>query len=137
MDDIRIWFGGKLTRRLIKRVVTLGHGWIPFQGYGESLDEIRIKGDRLRQALVDAGRDPKTLDIAYWMRTRGRRLEEILDDIPKMAAAGVTVGEFLFAPLVEEPRDVPRFLEVLARRLDDYRDNRKGASGASTAPATC
>lgn len=120
VDDIRIWFGGKLTPRLVKRVVALGHGWIPFQGYGESLDDIRVKGDTLRQALSEAGRDPTTLDIAYWMRTRGRPLEAVLGDIPKMSAAGVTVGEFLFAPFAEEPRDVPRFLEVLARRLEGY-----------------
>src|SRR5205823_5976552 len=42
-DDIPIWFGGKFTPRLVRRVVELGHGWIPFQGYGESLSEIATK----------------------------------------------------------------------------------------------
>jgi probable F420-dependent oxidoreductase len=124
VDDIKIWFGGKLTPRLMKRVVELGHGWIPFQGYAESLSEISEKRQRLEQALSDAGRDPSELDVAYWMRTRDRPLAEVLEDIPKMAAAGVTVGQFLFAPFVESPGEAPSFLEDLARRLEDYRDVR-------------
>jgi probable F420-dependent oxidoreductase len=119
-DDIKIWFGGKLTPRLVKRVVELGHGWIPFQGYGESLDDIALKVERLREAMANGGRDPSTLDVAYWMRTRDRPLEDVLGDIPKMVAAGVTVGEFLFAPFVESPSEVPRFLEKLARALEAY-----------------
>jgi probable F420-dependent oxidoreductase len=120
VEDIRIWFGGKFTPRLIKRVVELGHGWIPFQGYNESLDEISEKVAQLRQALAAAGRDPRELDVAYWMRTRNRPLEEVLADIPQMAAAGVTVGEFLFAPYAETVSEVPRFLERLARALERY-----------------
>ena len=122
VDDIRIWFGGKFTPRLVRRVVDLGHGWIPFQGYNESLEEIGTKVGRLREGLREAGRDPKDLDVAYWMRTRGRPLEEVLDDLPAMAAAGVTVGEFLFAPYAEQLSEVPRFLERLARELAQRRD---------------
>jgi hypothetical protein len=122
VDDIKIWFGGKLTPRLVKRVAQLGHGWIPFQGYGESLSEIRQKGDLLRAALAESGRDPASLDIAYWMRTRGRSLPEVLDEIPAMAEARVTIGEFLFAPYVSAPYEVPTFLEKLARALERYRD---------------
>jgi probable F420-dependent oxidoreductase len=128
VDDIKIWFGGKLTPRLVRRVVELGHGWIPFQGYGESLDEIAQKVGRLRDALRSAGRDPAGLDVAYWMRTRNRPLEEVLSDIPAMAAAGVTVGEFLFAPFVSEPDEVPAFLEQLARGLEPYRHPSEYAS---------
>ncbi len=119
-DDIKIWFGGKMTPRLVKRVVELGHGWIPFQGYGESLDDIAVKVTRLKQAMTEAGRDPSTLDVAYWMRTRDRSLPEVLEDFPKMAAAGVTVGEFLFAPFVDSPSEVPTFLERLAHSLETY-----------------
>jgi alkanesulfonate monooxygenase SsuD/methylene tetrahydromethanopterin reductase-like flavin-dependent oxidoreductase (luciferase family) len=117
VDDIRVWFGGKMTPRLVRRVVELGHGWIPFQGYGETLEEIGAKVQVLREALGQGGRDPNTLDVAYWMRTRGRSLDEVLEDIPRMAAAGVTVGEFLFAPFVNEPKEVPSFLEHLASEL--------------------
>lgn len=121
VDDIRIWFGGKFTPRLVRRVAQLGHGWIPFQGYGETLDDIAPKVVKLRQAMLDADRDPAMLDIAYWMRTFGRPLEEVLDDIPTMAEAGVTVGEFLFAPYVDSPAEAGKFLERLARQLDRYR----------------
>src|SRR6266542_2481336 len=71
-DDIPIWFGGKFTPRLVRRVVDLGDGRIPFQGYGESLGEISEKVQLLKQALRDANRDPHTLDVAYWMRTLRR-----------------------------------------------------------------
>lgn len=118
VDDIKIWFGGKFTPRLVKRVVELGHGWIPFQGYGESLPEIGAKVARLRSALAGAGRDPRRLDVAYWMRTRGRALDAVLDDIPLMAENGVTVGQFLFAPYAETPSEVPALLEKLARRRE-------------------
>ena len=122
VDDIRIWFGGKFTPRLVRRVVELGHGWIPFQGYNESLVEIGAKVAQLREMLQQAGRDPRELDVAYWMRTRNRPLEEVLDDLPAMAQAGVTVGEFLFAPYAETVSEVPRFLERLARELELRRD---------------
>jgi probable F420-dependent oxidoreductase len=121
VDDIRIWFGGKFTPRLVRRVVELGHGWIPFQGYAESLEEISGKVSQLRTAVKNAGRNPDELDVAYWMRTRTRPLEEVLADIPAMAAAGVSVGEFLFAPYAAEVSEVPRFLERLARGLEAYR----------------
>ena len=29
---IKVWFGGKFTPRLVRRVATIGDGWIPFQG---------------------------------------------------------------------------------------------------------
>jgi probable F420-dependent oxidoreductase len=121
VDDIRIWFGGKFTPRLVRRVAHLGHGWIPFQGYGETLSDIAPKIAHLRAAMREAGRDPGMLDVAYWMPTFGRPLEEVLDDIPRMADAGVTVGEFLFAPYVESAKDAGAFLERLGRRLEPFR----------------
>jgi probable F420-dependent oxidoreductase len=117
IQDIRVWFGGKMTPRLVNRVVRLGHGWIPFQGYGESLEEIGTRVERLRSAMRANGRNPADLDVACWMRTRGRSLTEVLEDIPQMEQAGVTVGEFLFAPYVSEPKEVPTFLKHLASEL--------------------
>ncbi len=131
--DIPIWFGGKFTPRLVKRVVELGNGWIPFQGYSETPEVIGGKVQELRQAMSTAGRDPSSLDIAYWMRTsNGRSLDEVLADIPSMAAAGITVGEFLFSPFAPTPADCGKFFEELARKFEQYRDlGEKGGSGAS------
>jgi probable F420-dependent oxidoreductase len=120
VDDIPIWFGGKFTPRLVRRVSQLGHGWIPFQGDGESLAEIAGKVRHLREAMRAAGRDPSMLDVAYWMRTFGRPIEEVLDEIPAMAEAGVTVGELLFAPYAKTPAEACRFLEQLRRQLEPY-----------------
>lgn len=133
-NDIRIWFGGKFTPRLVRRVVQLGHGWIPFQGYNESLDEIGQKIGVLRDAMRDGGRDPGELDVACWMRTTGRSLPEVLADIPRMAAAGVTVGEFLFSPFIETPADAGQFLEALARGLEPYRDTHRAATARPLQP---
>jgi probable F420-dependent oxidoreductase len=118
VDDIPIWFGGKFTPRLVRRVTQLGHGWIPFQGYGESLDEIGTKVEHLREAMRETGRDPTTLDVAYWMPTLGRPIEAVLDDMPAMAHAGVTVGELLLAPYASTPSEARGFLEQLAKRLE-------------------
>jgi hypothetical protein len=52
------------------------------------------------------------------MRTFGRSLPQVLEDIPAMAAAGVTVGELLFTSYMEEPNDAPRVLEEIVRRID-------------------
>jgi probable F420-dependent oxidoreductase len=129
VDDIRIWFGGKFTPRLVRRVVQLGHGWIPFQGYNESLEEIGANVARLREAMRLAGREPQELDVAYWMRTRNRPLEDVLSDIPAMRAAGATVGEFLFAPYTETVDEVPKFLERLARGLEPYQEPSPSRAG--------
>ncbi|MGH2520140.1 MAG: TIGR03619 family F420-dependent LLM class oxidoreductase, partial [Chloroflexota bacterium] len=130
--DIPIWFGGKFTPRLVRRVVELGNGWIPFQAYRETPDELAPKIQQLRDALSAAGRDPAGLDVAYWMRTGGgRSLEEVLEDIPAMAAAGITVGEFLFAPFAPEPETCPAFFKELSKRLEAYRG--LGLPGGSTA----
>jgi alkanesulfonate monooxygenase SsuD/methylene tetrahydromethanopterin reductase-like flavin-dependent oxidoreductase (luciferase family) len=117
-DAVPIWFGGKFTPRLVRRVVTLGQGWIPFQGYNESLTEVGEKAQLLREAMAEAGRDPRELQVAYWMRTFGRSLPDVVDDIPAMAEAGVTVGELLFTSYMQEPKDAPRVLEEIARCLD-------------------
>ena len=102
-------------------MVTLGNGWIPFQGYNESLDNIAAKTAQLREAMAAAGRDPSTLDVAYWMHTFGRSIPEVLEDIPAMAAAGVTVAELLFTGYCEKPEDAPRVLEEIAVRLSAAR----------------
>lgn len=138
-DDIPVWFGGKMTPRLIRRVVELGNGWIPFQGYGESLEQIGAQVRRLREAMRAAGRDPASLDVACWTRTVGRPLAEVLEDLPAMAEAGVTVAEFLFSPFVSwpaSPGECGRFFEELARRFEDYRAlGEPGGSGPAAAPA--
>ena len=52
------------------------------------------------------------------MRTVNRPIEQVLDDIPAMAEAGITVGELLFSPFIETPAQAGRFLEDLGRRLE-------------------
>jgi hypothetical protein len=118
---IKVWFGGKFTPRLVRRVATIGDGWIPFQGYRETPADLAPKIEQLRQAMRDQGRDPSMLDVAYWMRTN-RPLPEVLEEIPAMAAAGITTGEMVVSSYMKDPSDAGRVLEDLAKRLERYKD---------------
>jgi probable F420-dependent oxidoreductase len=55
-DGVRLWFGSStLHPRLVERIVRYGHGWNPLGSPSD--DDV----DRLRTALLDAGRDPSAL----------------------------------------------------------------------------
>ena len=70
----------------MRRVTHLGHGWIPFQGYGESLNEIGGKVGILKQAMCDAGRDPET------NRANFARLGKVLTHRTSRRAGAVSPG---------------------------------------------
>lgn len=82
-----VWFSGTLNDRNLRRVVSLGDGWIPIMG--ASLDDIREGVNRLREAtgravdvqapLSPVRRDDKSLDI-----------DAMMQQVPALAAAGVT-----------------------------------------------
>ncbi len=64
-DGVRMWFGSStLHDRLLARLVRYGHGWNPL---GRPSDE---DVERLRAALVAAGRDPADFELVGG--TRGR-----------------------------------------------------------------
>jgi probable F420-dependent oxidoreductase len=56
---IPVWFGG-VAERALRRVGRLADGWFPQVPPGERLEEARAI---IRQAAVEAGRDPDTLGI--------------------------------------------------------------------------
>src|SRR2546423_3146122 len=63
-ERIPVWFTGKFTPRLVRRVVALGDGWMPFGVYGMTLAEKADAIQLLRSKFVEAGRDPDELEIA-------------------------------------------------------------------------
>lgn len=84
-----LWFGGQtLHDRLLRRLVTYGSGFNPLGAPTD--DEL----ERLREAMVESGRDPATLEMVGG--TRGRfdgpdgvaELDEALASIPPQLGRG-------------------------------------------------
>src|SRR4051812_14803750 len=86
-EPLPVWFSGTLNDRNVRRIMSLGDGWIPIMG--ASLDDIRSGAGLLRAAtgravdaqapLTPARRDDKGLDVHATMA-----------QVPELAAAGVT-----------------------------------------------
>jgi probable F420-dependent oxidoreductase len=90
-EGVRLWFGSStLHDRLLARLVRYGHGWNPL-GRPEDRDL-----QRLRAALVEAGRDPEELELIGGTRGRFRDadapadLDEALATIPAQVERGFT-----------------------------------------------
>ncbi|MEO5838239.1 MAG: TIGR03619 family F420-dependent LLM class oxidoreductase [Acidimicrobiales bacterium] len=58
---IPVFFSGTLTERNIRRIVTLGDGWLPIMD--ATTDDVARGAVLLRERWADAGRDPSALRI--------------------------------------------------------------------------
>lgn len=58
---VPLWIGGTLNKRNLDRIVTSGDGWIPIMGL--SIPDMARDVVRIREALAQAGRDPKALRV--------------------------------------------------------------------------
>jgi probable F420-dependent oxidoreductase len=102
-----IWIGGESAPAL-RRAATLGDGWYPIGNNPkfplDTLERYRSGVARLRAAAEAAGRDPASLDLAYWVHMYNPRGREalgggralgsgepgaVVDDIHALAALGV------------------------------------------------
>jgi probable F420-dependent oxidoreductase len=96
-----VWFAGTLNERNLRRITSLGNGWIPIMG--ASLDDIRDGATLLRatvgrdvdvQAPLSPVRsDDRSLDVAATMR-----------QVPDLAAAGVTNAYLNAASIARDPQ---------------------------------
>jgi len=101
-----IWIGGN-SKRAIRRAVQLGQGWVPMPSPAaasahlrtpglESLDDLSVRLDYLREQCEAAGRDVSDLDVAFMpsgldMFARATPdAARVVDDISALAAVGVT-----------------------------------------------
>jgi probable F420-dependent oxidoreductase len=110
-DGPRLWFGGRrLHDRLLRRLVTYGHGFNPL---GRPSDDDL---SRLAAALVEAGRDPSELEMVGGARgsfpdaSRPAPLDEALDQIPDQVDRGF--GTICFKPsqFIDTPEKIPGLL---------------------------
>jgi probable F420-dependent oxidoreductase len=116
---IPIWYGAAYSPKMVKRVAATGAGWMPFVGPEPKPLEMMKRGTHeIREAMLEAGRDPSTLEVSALLLPRGRELERALDDeLPKLADAGVNhlrVQVSMFAGSFE---DVPDVIERLVKRV--------------------
>jgi probable F420-dependent oxidoreductase len=124
---IPVWFGGKFTPRQIRRVVTLGDGWMPYGGLGMTLDQKATAIRTLRERFVSAGRDPDALQVCDPIPEDGS-LERSMEQIPALADAGVTVVRVHLRRFAASADDVLATVERAARRFEPYRDlGRRGS----------
>lgn len=124
---IPIWFGGKYTPRLQRRLVELGDGWMPFGLPWEMLDQTRAGLASLAPVLREAGRDVGeigVLGLVMPMKADGTPANPFggeagdiaasLAPIGAMAEAGVTAIGVGLHHFVDDPNDATAFVERLA-----------------------
>src|SRR3981081_844219 len=103
----------------MRRVVTLGDGWMPYGGLRMTLqqkaDAIRV----LREGFVAAGRDPATLDICDGVRDVAGSVPRRREQVPAIAEAGINVFRVHLRRLAPRPDDVLPLVDEVARRFEE------------------
>ena len=89
----------------------------PATGTSKSADAVAT----LRQAFVDAGRDPGTLDICDGLRSVDGSLERSMAEIPAMAEAGINVIRVHLRRFSPGPDEVLSVVEEATRRFEEFR----------------
>ena len=115
-QPLPVWFSGTLNERNLRRITSLGDGWIPIMG--ASLDDIRNGAGLLRATtgrdvavqapLTPVRRDDKTLDV-----------EAMLAQVPGMATAGVTNVYVNAATLGRDPAESAGKLPAIVSGLQE------------------
>jgi probable F420-dependent oxidoreductase len=119
-DRLPVWFGGTLNRRMLRRVVELGDGWIPIMG--STVEDIADGATRLRKAFADAGRDRAALGVQGTMpvvRGEDRRLDLAASaaGVPALVEAGATDVIVHLGALCRDVAEAGPLLRTLAERF--------------------
>ena len=120
-ERIRVWFGGKFTPRQIRHVVSLGDGWMPYGGLRMTVEQKAAAVKTLRQAFVDAGRDPATLDICDALPDIDGSLPRSMDQIPALAEAGINIFRIHLRRFSASPDAVLPLVDGVTRRFEQFR----------------
>jgi probable F420-dependent oxidoreductase len=127
-DRLPVLFGGRFTRRQIRRIVQLGDGWMPYGGLRMTLEEKAEATRTLRAALVEASRDPSMLEVCDPLGSVDRSLERTLAQIPELVDAGVTIVRLHLRRFSSGPDEVLPTLERVVRLFETYRSLPVGRS---------
>jgi alkanesulfonate monooxygenase SsuD/methylene tetrahydromethanopterin reductase-like flavin-dependent oxidoreductase (luciferase family) len=106
-ERIPVWFTGKFTPRLVRRVVALGDGWMPYTAYGMTLAEKAAAATELRLAFAAAGRDPAELQLADTIFPVEGSITRSLEQVPAIAAAGFNIIRVPLRRFLKSPDDIP------------------------------
>jgi probable F420-dependent oxidoreductase len=120
VEDIPLWFTGKMRKQLVRRVAKYGHGWLPWLGADTPLEPLAEDIQVLKAAMMNEDRDPSRLEVSVRFRTAGRSLEQAFEeDAPLMARVGITqtyVPLLSLAPTLAEALDAIHRIGRLAER---------------------
>lgn len=117
-----IWVGGTLNPTTTARIVRFGDGWIP---WGEQIVEIEAGIRRVREALVEGGRDPEGFGIQGRLSLRrdseGRYdlaegFQRELEKVGPLVEAGVT--DFVLG--LRLPSDTAQARDLLTMAVADF-----------------
>jgi len=100
-ERIPVWFTGKFTRRLVRRVGALGDGWMPYNAYDMTLAE---KAAAIRELRAASAR-PLTMT----------ETTTDLGTLQELAEAGFDVVRVPLRRLVGSPDEVPDAIAEIAR----------------------
>lgn len=111
-----VWYGVRASDRNARRIAELGDGWIPII---RDPAEIGSGVARIREAMVERGRDPSELSVRAQLPVakdaRGRpSVAATLDNLDDTLAAGVTHIEFMSAIFAPQAEEIEPFLRAVA-----------------------
>jgi probable F420-dependent oxidoreductase len=118
---VPLWIAGTLHKRNLERVVRFGDAWIPIMG--ESVEGIAAGVQKIRDALVDGGRDLSSFQVQAPLRIvagdDGRPdLARSMESVPELRAAGATDVHVTLRAFAREIEDAPNVMSELRRRFD-------------------
>ncbi len=116
---VPVWYGGALGGAMVRRIVTLGDGWLPL---GPTVEEMAEGVEVLREAFRAAGRDPATLGVRASLPvvTDGAgRVDPVatVAAVPHLAGIGVTSVSVALGRFLRGRADVEPFLAELVGAL--------------------
>ncbi|MBV9131886.1 MAG: TIGR03619 family F420-dependent LLM class oxidoreductase [Chloroflexi bacterium] len=122
VDDIPLWFTGKMRKQLVRRVAKYGHGWLPWIGADTPLPPLADDIAVIKQAMADEGRDPSRLEVSVRFRSMGRSLEQAFEeDAPLMVRTGITQTYVPLLSLAPSLAEAPKAVERIGRLAERYR----------------
>jgi probable F420-dependent oxidoreductase len=122
-ERIQVWYGGHFTPRLIRRITTLGDGWLLYGGLRMNLEQKAEAIGTLKERFAEAGRDPSTLAICDEVTPLDGDIARSLEQVPAMAEAGINVARMHLRRFSMSAETVLPALNEIVRRFEPLRNS--------------